>query len=697
MKALLHLLFLAVLTGLASGTEPVIRDPRTNDLKIAVIGSSTVWGSGLLDEKSMAGVLDDCLRDRWSKTIYPEDMQFSQKPVTVRNRKFFRGNAAKITGKGAWAEFDFSGDQLVITQAIARTRAYGEITVFADGKVLGKFDNRNNTLGQEEKTFSGNGKATIFPLGRAFTYGHRVTVNGQSVKVKLYDLNYVSGPVYKKFPGYDAVIVRGHDGKKVVHHLYFFTPPRGKIHVSYSYGETIAYTACTVGGSAEDENKLESTYGVGNVPHDLANPTQFSTGLDFRSSNARAVKVFRFPHAAKRRIRLEITGGNDPYLMLDFVTDRNHQLMNAGIGGFTALRFLTDKNHRTVEDVLKVFVPDAAYIILGGNDDWSEMERLTSHDQTGLTEKQVSKLRSMFYSKIEEQPDGTFTATRKTGIIKKITATSLTSEHLIGTAAKPGHYLRIGNYYGDNLSTAVRRIKTVDSQKGIITWQEPLDPAAMVGIDQITDLQGAEFTIRTLAGYKNNIRGMIDRLRKANPDMRIILLNTYTPNYFMRGVWAYAEALEDVASEYKGVLQADASPAVHKWIPTQFAGARRIVKILSTGAAEYELPYKRHWQGFQVFVNGKDVYGKDARVESGWFYTPQFVRGKWLTGRTGNLVQQNMKLVFTRNIPPAGTEIKVVFARNVWSSDYAHPSPEGCRIIGEVGFNALNEVMGVRK
>ena len=56
MKALLHLLFLAVLTGLASGTEPFIRDPRTNDLKIAVIGSSTVWGSGLLDEKSMAEV-----------------------------------------------------------------------------------------------------------------------------------------------------------------------------------------------------------------------------------------------------------------------------------------------------------------------------------------------------------------------------------------------------------------------------------------------------------------------------------------------------------------------------------------------------------------------------------------------------------------------------------------------------------------
>ena len=82
----------------------------------------------------------------------------------------------------------------------------------------------------------------------------------------------------------------------------------------------------------------------------------------------------------------------------------------------------------------------------------------------------------------------------------------------------------------------------MDSKKGVITWAEPLDAAAMVGIDTLADLKGADFTIRTLDGYKSNIRGMITRLRKANPDMRIILLNTYTPNYFMRGVWAYAEA-----------------------------------------------------------------------------------------------------------------------------------------------------------
>ena len=678
----------------AAGDMPA-RNPNTTDLKVAVLGSSTVWGNGLLDEKSMAGVVDDYLRDRWSNSVYPEQMKFSKTPEIVKNRKFFRADAARITGKGATVEFDITGDQLVIYQAIARTADYGEITVYANGKVIGKFDNRNTTIGKEQKNFTGNGKANLFPLDRAFTYNHKVTVNGKEIKFKQYDLNYVSGPVANRFPGFDGVIVRGHTGKKVVHYLYFFTPPKGEIKAEYAYGETIAYTRCTVGGTA-DENKLESPYGLGRIPHDLANPTQFSTGLDFRYSNPRAAQVFALPGKGTHRVKLAITGGVNPYLMIDFATTRNHQLMNAGIGGFTAQQFLIDKNHRTVEDVLQIFVPDAAYIILGGNDDWREMDRLVSRTEKGLTKEEMLQLRSMFYSKITARPDGRFDVVRKAGIIKNITATSLTSDHLIGTAVQPGHYLRIGNYYGDNLSTAVRRIKTVDSKKGVITWAEPLNAAAMVGIDDLAGLKGADFTIRTLEGYKNNIRGMIARLRKANPDMRIILLNTYTPNYFMRGVWAYAEALEDVASEYRGVIQADASPAVYKWIPSQLAKSMRRHKIIATGAAEMQLPIRGHWQGFQVFVNGKNVYGKDCRIESGWFYTPALSKGEWRCGRTSNLVRRNMKLVFTRNIPPKGTVVEVVQAQNVWSNDYAHPSADGCRIIGDVGFNALNEVMGVK-
>ena len=51
--------------------------------------------------------------------------------------------------------------------------------------------------------------------------------------------------------------------------------------------------------------------------------------------------------------------------MIDFVSNRAHMLQNAGIGGFTAARFLTDRYGRSLEDLLRDFVPDIAFIVLG--------------------------------------------------------------------------------------------------------------------------------------------------------------------------------------------------------------------------------------------------------------------------------------------------------------------------------------------
>ena len=183
---------------------------------------------------------------------------------------------------------------------------------------------------------------------------------------------------------------------------------------------------------------------------------------------------------------------------------------------------------------------------------------------------------------------------------------------------------------------------------------------------------------------------MIKILRKANPEMKIILLNTYTPNYFCREVWAYAEALEDVAKKYSDVIAADSSPDIYKWITTQFAGTRRKATITSTGKACYDIPKIGHWQGFQIFVDGKDVYGKDCRVESGLFYAPaKLSDGTWKTHRTSKTVRRRLRLVFTSNIPPAGTKIHVKMADKVWSNDYAHPTPDGCVIIGNTAYRAL--------
>ena len=331
---------------------------------------------------------------------------------------------------------------------------------------------------------------------------------------------------------------------------------------------------------------------------------------------------------------------------------------------------------------------------MGGNDDWYEAERLVTHSVFGLSEKELGNLKSMFYSSITPEKDGTYTAVKNSGIIQEITPISLVSPQLVGAKVAPGNYLRIGNYYGDNLSTAVRRVKNFDSKSGKITWEKPLDAARIVGINKIDDLKGAEFTLRTLDFYKKNISGMVDVLRKANPQMKIVLLNTYTPNYFCREVWGYAEALEDVANKYQNIVASDTSPEIYKWIETQFAATRRKFTVKSTGAAQYTIDKKGHWQGFQVWVNGKNVYGKDCRVESGSFYAPEKLKnGTWKIGRTNNWVKRPMQLVFTSNIPPAGTVIEVKLADKVWSNDYAHPTEDGCVVIGETAYKALCQLL----
>lgn len=665
-----------------------------SDCRITVFGSSTVWGAGLLDERSMVGVLDERLRTCFSKSVFPEEMSFSSPPEIVADRRFFRGRAARIAGLGSWIEFDLESDALALWQVCERSGGHGEIAVFADGERIGGFDNRNPSAGHETLRFQADGRQQMFPLGRPFTYGHRVSLDGRRLRFKLYDLEYVTGPVADRFPGFDGVVVRAKRGDQVEHFLYFLAPPKGQIEVEFEYGETVCYTACTVGGT-EDEHRLESTFGVGDVPFDLANPTSFSTGLDFRFSNPKALWTHCFPDRRKRRFRLELVGGVRPYLMLNFASDRAHLIQNAGIGGFTAKRFLSDKFHRQLEDSLKIFVPDLAFIILGGNDDWVEQDRLVERKIPGLSEAEVLSLRSFLqYSGAAQQPDGTYTAVKKAALIDDLTPTSLTSSALVGSAVKPGNYVRIGNYYGDNNSTAVRVISAADPVRGEIRWEKPLAPEKMVDVTRLEDLRGAEFTVRTLTNYTANITEMIRRLRSANPHMRIVLLNTYTPNYFMRTVWGYGEALAAIAARFPDCVAADASPAVMAWIPSQLTGKTKC-RLESTGAKSYPLPWTGHAQGFKVLVDGKDLYGKECRIVSGWYYPPWKDKDGSIRFKRGPLRKVPMELVFYGRIPPPGKTIEVVRADRSWSNDFAHPSPEGCKIIGNIAVDAVKALGGI--
>ena len=140
------------------------------------------------------------------------DAQYFMQELLKRDCKLYFANAG-------FDYFELESDELVIWHALARTTDYGEITVSADGRVIDVFENRNPTLGQERKRFVGDGRTQLFSLGRAFTYGHRVLMNGRELRFKSYDLNYVSGPVAARFPGFDGVVVRARPEEKVEHFL----------------------------------------------------------------------------------------------------------------------------------------------------------------------------------------------------------------------------------------------------------------------------------------------------------------------------------------------------------------------------------------------------------------------------------------------------------------------------------------------
>lgn len=667
--------------------------------QVTVFGSSTIWGSGLLGELSIVGEIDRFLREEWSTAVYPDAMRFVDaagkrlEPVRRRNRKFFTGEVSELRGEGAFVEFELDGDELAVCQAIFRTPDYARIGVYADGQRIGGFGNRNPTLGESAAAFTGDGKTRAFPLGRPFTYDHRLTLDGRELKVKLYDLAWVAGEVAKRFPGYDALVVRIAPQGKVEHFLFFFTPPAAgaKIDCAFRYGETIAYTDCTVGGQ-EREEELESCYGIGNVSFDPANPTSFSAGLDFRAGNPRAFFRHRFDVAARRTIRLVLEGGVNPYLAIDFAANRLHTIQNAGIGGFTAKRFLTDPYGRRLTDSLKRSVPDLAFIVLGGNDDWAERERLVSREVDGLSRAEVDALPSMQYASIAARGDGRFRAVKKSGLISGITPTTLTSPQLRGAKVEPGCFLRIGDYCGDNNSTAVRVVTAFDPEAGSVAWREPLDPARIVGIEKVADLVGAEFTVRTLAEYSGNIEKMVKILREANPAVKIVLLNTYVPNYFMREVWGYAEALEAIAARHPGCVAADATPALNRWIANEITG-NTAHEFTSTGATEYELPWPGHCQGFEVLVDGKPRYGRGCQVASGWYYAPvERPDGSFQVGRTSKLARVPMRLLFTADPPPPGAAIRVIRADRLWSGDFAHPTAAGCQVIGQVAIEAIRKL-----
>ena len=647
---------------------------------VVFLGSSNVWGDGFLFYSYLKEAVDYLYK---SSGAFNSSLNLSIDNATIitNNQKFLDGVAKKIEGLGSEIVFTHYGSELNVCQVIERTSNYAIIGVYDGDTKIAEFTNHNETIGSNIENFVGDGSKTKFELSRCFTYNHVLTVNNSLVTVQLNTQGYGA-----TFPdGVDALIIRGLNSEgEVVHSIWFKTAPASdaNIEISYDYGETICFVKSTVG---EDEYGVnESAYGDGVISYDPVHPAGISSGLDYRLVNEKSFFRYWFDSDEKRRITLKIEGGENPYFIFNFASSVFHNIMNAGIGGYTAEKFNTEEDNPTTSwrNIADYFTPDWVSIGLTGNDDWNNFPRKI-HRNITMTLAELQSYPSLEIQKIEyNQELNNYTVTVNSGTIASITRTSLTCDSIKNSSVVAGDFARIGTYTGDLRQVQTRKIETVNTETGEITWDEPLHLNEYLCIDSLTDLVGQDVSIRSIDNYMENMNTLICNIKRINPKCKICLFNVYYVDMWNRNVSEYPYIQYWVAEKFD-----DSVFVVDAWkYARDYCELSRKTSIVLTADGSSELSFESpnnlgHIEGIEVWVNNKNVYGKDCYFKTGWYYSVDTdLSGSDLNWEGSNTYLRpkdnriKPKIIWVKNIPIRDTQVEIRYATRQWSSDYAHPN-----------------------
>ncbi|MEF3303449.1 SGNH/GDSL hydrolase family protein [Paenibacillus sp. GYB003] len=688
------------------------RNIPAKSIHIAFAGDSITWGDGMLDDSFVAAA-DQYVRTRLAATILPHELAVSGIAEKVESRKFYLGSALRFLKEGSEASFTLEGDELSIVQGIERGSRPGSlIELYVDGVLHDTFSNSNDSpCGTERLQFKGDGRSDTFDLGRCQTYGHEVTVDNEKLKGIHNTAGY--GGVFPE--GQDYLIIRKYaldaetNNTKVHHHIWFKNPPRNGsiIEVTQSYGENIAYAKTTVGEMETDfGSPLESRFGDGGFDNaSVKHQTSLSYGMDFRETDQRAVKTWKFPTYAKRRFVLRIKGidtngsgekGGDPYFIFNFATNRFHQLTNAGIGGWTARQFNTDQGLRNTFHLMEKR-PDIVFIELGTNDDWDTGNEYVATRRIIVTEQQLRRMPTLFLKNCVYTGDEYYTVDTAELVVADSNANSVTingeSAELGGV--RKGDVVVIGNYDGDNRNVLSRIIEHWDAATRTATFEKPLHPTPVT--KTVGGFTGQVVRIKRIEGYIGQLELMIDTIQKANRDVQIALVDTGLSNFYTRLLMGYPEKLDELAKR-KNVFRVHVYQALMDWQYSQprdiqlYIGNDRAMK--STGANEYFLlsadgkdinrMHGTQLRNWSVLVDGVERYGDDCFIEGGYalaFKTTversDLTIADWDShgrGRNPRMEYRFIppKLVFTSHVPPQGATIDVKIASDKWSADDTH-------------------------
>jgi hypothetical protein len=684
------------------------------NLRVSFIGSSTTWGQGYLGSDSYAGKVEDYLRSKLATTIPAAELTTTGTWQVLSNEPMcYQSNIGQLSGVDATVDFELYGDEISIALCLERGNDGASIVeLLVDGQVHDTFSTYNwLPSGTDVFNAVGNGSDKTFDLGRAFTYGHVVTLDAAGQTGRMNQGGYGGS-----FVGDDVwMVVRklfdlGAGQYEVRHFLTFKDAPANGVAIqcNFSYGETIKPTLSTVGNlGAEIGSGVESSYGGGSTVYDPANPVGLSSGLDFRQNDPRAIKTWRFSDSAVRQFKLRIKSldsratGSVPALFLGFVTNRMHYIQNAGIGGYKTSNFLQTNNLTNLRQIAS-FKPDLAFVKLAANDDWVVHEFKAWMPKTGVTDAELRAVDSSLYLKSISGSGDNYSVDDSRCPIVVITPFSVTFDSAVQLGAvAPGDQIIFGDYKGDNRRLAVR---IVDSWSGhTATFKQELLVDDLAHISSLTELVGATAQVKSIAQWDQNIRSIIAGLHDVLPSLKIGLSTDGLPNYNMRRLEGYAEAAEVIAGSLSDVDFVDAYGATKRWTYDQNQNISVYLDAsqgtASTGASEYPL-FKSDgiaWafkapRNLSVKVDGVE------RINDGCYVRGGEKKG-WpidvVTMTTSNAVTviDPQVLVFTNNVPAPGAVIEVRYSSAKWSSDDCHPSAVGNKLFGAVAIDALKRIV----
>ena len=664
--------------------------------KIGIIlsGSSITWSRGSISD-GFSGQVVDYIQNELSTTILYSDMKYSVDVTDFQNLLQYKGVGKKLIGLNSIVEFDLYGDEIAICQTKLRTSDFAVIQVKADGEIIGRFTNNNETIGSDEQEFLGDGTTLKFQLNHPTTFAHEIKINGELQKGETYTGGWTRS--IPNNPGY-LIIRKLDENQKPVHYIWFKTAPEkgAKISVDFKYGRIVAFEGSTVGQLSTDEEN-ETPYGEGAVSFDPASPAKLSSGLEYRQIDKNAFWIHKFTEQKKRHFEIEIIDGENPYFIINFASNRFHNFMNAGIGGWSLARLLDNDGVNDYNGFFEKFTPDIIVNESATNDDWAFGERKLKRTLTRLSEKEVKQLWALELDKVTFQENtNDYTAIVNTGLIYNIDELSLTCKQVMNSNVNAGDIIRIGNYHGDNKQVVCREIESVDLPSGKVTWLAPINAEHILNVQSLSYLIGAECSVRDLSGYQNQYENLINKLQKISPQTQLLIAQPGLSNYRRRQLWGYNIIHRRLATKFHNVSTIEVTDWLHDFQKGNISG-KSFVEIEADGSGKYVLPWQGHWQGFEVWVNNKNVYGTDCFVDGGFGYSVnQNASGSELNIEKGYdksySANRKMQLVFTKNIPQKG-KIKVIKADSVWSSDYCHTNKTGAYVYGQIYISRLKSYL----